>query len=73
VVEAQKMIVKACKKHGIAAGIHCGTSAYASKMIADGYQLVTLASDSRHLAAKAAEEINAVRKTGTKAGVLPAY
>ena len=73
VVEAQKMIVKACKNHGIVAGIHCGTSAYASKMIADGYQFVTLASDSRHLAAKAAEEINAVRKTGTKAGVLPAY
>jgi 4-hydroxy-2-oxoheptanedioate aldolase len=73
VVEAQKMIVKACKSHGVVAGIHCGTAAYASKMIADGYQFVTLASDSRHLAAKAAEEINAVRKTGTKAGVLPAY
>lgn len=73
VVEAQKMIVKACKSHGVVAGIHCGTAAYASKMIADGYQFVTLASDSRHLAAKAAEEINAVRKSGTKAGVLPAY
>jgi 4-hydroxy-2-oxoheptanedioate aldolase len=73
VVEAQKLIVKACKNHGIAAGIHCLTSAYATKMIADGYQLVTLASDSRHLAMKAAEEINAVRKSGTKSGVLPAY
>jgi 4-hydroxy-2-oxoheptanedioate aldolase len=73
VVEAQKMIVKACKNHGVAAGIHCATAAYASKMINDGYQLVTLASDSRLLAAKAAEEINNVRKTGTKAGVLPAY
>ena len=73
VVEAQKMIVKACKNHGVAAGIHCGTATYASQMINDGYQLVTLASDSRHLAAKAAEEINAVRKSGTKAGVMPAY
>jgi 4-hydroxy-2-oxoheptanedioate aldolase len=73
VVEAQKTIIKAAKKHGVYAGIHCGTATYAAKMIEDGYQLVTLASDSRHLAAKAAEEINAVRKSGTKAGVLPAY
>jgi 4-hydroxy-2-oxoheptanedioate aldolase len=73
VVEAQKTVLKACKKHGVYAGIHCATSAYASKMIDEGYQFVTLASDSRHLAAMAAAEINAVRKSGTKAGVLPAY
>jgi hypothetical protein len=34
---------------------------------------VTLASDSRFLAAKAAEEVNAVRKSGARAGKLPAY
>lgn len=73
VVEAQLKIVAACKRHGVAAGIHCGTSAYALKMIDAGYQLVTLASDSRHMAAKAAEEVGAVRKTGVKAGKLPAY
>jgi len=73
VVEAQLKIVAACKRHGVAAGIHCGTSAYALKMIEAGYQLVTLASDSRHMAAKAAEEVGAVRKTGVKAGKLPAY
>jgi 4-hydroxy-2-oxoheptanedioate aldolase len=73
VVEALKTIVKACKNHGVAAGIHCGVASYASKMINDGYQLVTLASDSRHLAMAAAAEINAVRKSGTKAGVMPAY
>ena len=38
----------------------------------DGYQLVTLASDSRHLAAKAAEEVGVVRKT-VSGGKLPAY
>jgi len=42
-------------------------------MIAEGYQFVTLASDSRFMAAKAAEEVGVVRKTGTKAGKLPAY
>jgi 4-hydroxy-2-oxoheptanedioate aldolase len=73
VVEAQQMIVKACKKHGVVAGIHNATAAYSIKMIAEGYQFVTLASDSRHMAMKAAEEVGAVRKTGTTGGKLPAY
>jgi hypothetical protein len=41
-------------------------------MIAAGYQFVTLASDSRFLAAKAAEEVGAVRKS-IPVGQLPAY
>ena len=73
VVEAQKKIVAACKRHNVVAGIHNATAAYALKMIAEGYQFVTLASDSRFMAAKAAEEVGVVRKTGTKAGGLPAY
>ena len=73
VVEAQLKIVEACRHHGVAAGIHNATAAYALKMIAAGYQFVTLASDSRFLAARAAEEAALVRKTGVKAGTLPAY
>jgi len=73
VVEAQQKIVEACKRHGVAAGIHNATAAYAQKMIAAGYQFVTLASDSRFMAAKAAEEVAVIRKTGVKAGTLPAY
>src|SRR3989442_4645780 len=73
VVEAQQRIVEACKRHGVVAGIHNATAAYALQMIAAGYQFVTLASDSRFLAAKAAEEVAAVRKTGVRAGKLPAY
>jgi 4-hydroxy-2-oxoheptanedioate aldolase len=72
VVEAQQQILEACKRHGVAAGIHNATAAYAVKMIAAGYQFVTLASDSRHLAAKAAEEVGVVRKT-VSGGKLPAY
>lgn len=72
VVEAQKKIVAACKRHGVWAGIHNATSGYALKMIADGYQFVTLASDSRFLAARAAEEASAVKKSAT-GGKLPAY
>jgi 4-hydroxy-2-oxoheptanedioate aldolase len=73
VVEAQQQIVGACKRYGVIAGIHNSTAAYALKMIAEGYRFVTLASDSRFLAAKAAEEVNAVRKSGARAGELPAY
>ena len=73
VVEAQHRIVEACKKHGVVAGIHNATAAYARKMVEIGYQFVTLASDSRFLAMKASEEVNAVRKSGVKAGTLPAY
>jgi 4-hydroxy-2-oxoheptanedioate aldolase len=73
VVDAQLKIVAACKRHGVVAGIHNATSGYALKMIAAGYQFVTLASDARFLAARAAEEASAVRKTGVKAGVVPAY
>ena len=73
VVDAQRKIVAACKKHGVIAGIHNATSAYALKMVGEGYQFVTLASDSRFLAMKAAEEVGAMRKSGVKAGVVPAY
>src|SRR3989442_1571141 len=71
VVEAQQRIVEARKRHGVVAGIHNATAAYALQMIAAGYQFVTLASDSRFLAAKAAEEGAAGRKTGVGAGKLP--
>ena len=72
VVEAQQRIVEACKRHGVVAGIHNSTAAYALTMVAIGYQFVTLASDSRFLAARAAEEVGVVRK-GAKSGTLPAY
>jgi 4-hydroxy-2-oxoheptanedioate aldolase len=72
VVEAQKQIVEACKRHNVVAGIHNATAAYSLKMIELGYRFVTLASDTRHLAAKAAEEVGVVRK-GVGGGKLPAY
>ncbi len=72
VVEAQQKIVAACKRHGVVAGIHNATSGYALKMIEAGYQFVVLASDNRFMAARAAEEVSAVRKSAM-GGVLPSY
>jgi 4-hydroxy-2-oxoheptanedioate aldolase len=71
VVEAQQKIVEACKRHGIVAGIHNSTAAYALKMRDAGYRFLTLASDTRFLAAKAAEEVGVMRKGGA-GGRLPA-
>jgi 4-hydroxy-2-oxoheptanedioate aldolase len=73
VVAAQQQILEACQRHGVVAGIHNATAAYALKMIAAGYRFVTLASDSRSLAAKAADEVAAVRKSGVRAGTLPSH
>lgn len=72
VVDALAKIVAACKRHNVVAGLHNATSAYALQMIAQGYRFVTLASDSRFLAARAAEEAAAVKK-GAASGQLPAY
>ena len=72
VVDAQLRIVEACKRHGVIAGIHNATASYALKMMAVGYQFVTLASDTRFLAARAAEEVTIIRKTAP-VGKLPAY
>jgi 4-hydroxy-2-oxoheptanedioate aldolase len=72
VVEAQQRIVEACKKHGVIAGIHNSTAAYALKMRDAGYLFLTLASDTRFLALKAAEEVGVMRKGGA-GGRLPAY
>ena len=66
-------IVDGCKRHRVIAGIHCTGSAHALKMIEKGFRFVTLASDNRLLAAKAAEEVGAVRKGRAKTRTLPAY
>ena len=51
VVEAIETILGAAKAAGIRAGIHCGSSVYARKMIALGFDLVTVGSDVRMLSA----------------------
>ena len=72
VVEALGKILAACKRHKVIAGLHNATSGYALKMAGQGWQFVTLASDSRFLAARAAEEAAAVKQT-VASGKLPAY
>lgn len=61
VVEAIDLIVRKAKEHGVVAGIHNGTPAYALKMIEKGFQLVTIASDARLMAAGAQAAVAQMR------------
>jgi len=64
VVAAIEAILACAKKHGVTAGIHCGTPAYAKKMIDLGFQLVTIMSDNLLMASAAKQAVNEVRGNG---------
>jgi 4-hydroxy-2-oxoheptanedioate aldolase len=61
VLDAIKTIVASAKRHGIYAGIHCGSTAMAKDMIGLGFQFVTLLADNAFLAAAAKEAVAQMR------------
>lgn len=63
-----KAILAACKTNGIRACLHCGTPAYAARAIAWGFDMTTVAGDSRLLAAAAAASVKAWRDLTKDAG-----
>ena len=60
-VEAIDKVLDAAARHGVVAGIHNGTTAYARRMIDQGYRLVTVMSDARLLAAAARAIVDELR------------
>lgn len=64
VIDAIETILAAAKKHGIAAGIHCGSTAMARQMIERGFGLVTLLSDNGLMAAAAKQAVSEIRGAG---------
>ena len=66
-----KLIVDKAKEHGKIAGIHNGSTEYAKKMIALGYQFVTISSDYRAMSTYAQsiveemKEIKEMKETKT--------
>ena len=69
-------IAVVCKESGIRACIHCGTPDYAARAIGWGYELTTIAADTRLLAAATAASIARARELiGGEAseGVAAAY
>ncbi|NNG04938.1 MAG: 2,4-dihydroxyhept-2-ene-1,7-dioic acid aldolase [Inquilinus sp.] len=68
VVEAIEFIARKANEKGVLAGIHNGTPAYARRMIETGYRFVTIASDSRFMAAGAKAAVAGLRATDPAAG-----
>jgi 4-hydroxy-2-oxoheptanedioate aldolase len=66
VVAAIDHILARAKAHGLVAGIHNATTDYAQRMIAKGFQFVTIGSDSRLMAAGADQVLKAMRATAAK-------
>jgi 4-hydroxy-2-oxoheptanedioate aldolase len=56
-MDALKKILAACKKHKVQPGIHCGAPAYAKKMIAMGFNFVTVGGDTAFVRAAAAAAV----------------
>ena len=61
-IEALRTIVAACKKAGKRAALHCGTADYAVRAIEWGFDMTTVAGDSRLLAAAAAASVARYRE-----------
>jgi 4-hydroxy-2-oxoheptanedioate aldolase len=61
-IEAIKTVLRKAHDAGIRACLHCGTPAYAARAIGWGFDLVTIASDARLLAAGAQASLATVHK-----------
>jgi 4-hydroxy-2-oxoheptanedioate aldolase len=56
------MLIEECGKRGIYPGLHCGSAAYAAKMIGKGFRLTTIANDSGLMAQAARAAVAHVKK-----------
>ena len=68
VAEAVDRILAACKKHRAFAGIHTGSPEFARAMGGKGFDLVTVLSDARLLAAAAGAAVSAARGAALDGG-----
>lgn len=61
-IEAIQTILRACKKAGIRAALHCGTPEYAARAIGWGFDMTTVSNDVRMLAAAAGGSVKRFRE-----------
>jgi 4-hydroxy-2-oxoheptanedioate aldolase len=59
--DAMDVLVKACKRHGVAPGIHCATPETVNRRIAEGWPLVGMVNDQRYLVSAAQAARDAVK------------
>src|SRR5262249_4856713 len=58
--QAMKQILAACRKHGVAPGLHCGNAEEARHRIEDGWQFIAIASELRMMLNEANEVVRQV-------------
>src|SRR5258706_9985332 len=68
VVGAIKTIAAGGKRHGVRAGIHCGSTEMAKQMIELGFQFVTLLADNAFLATAAKSAVAEMREGSAHLG-----
>jgi 4-hydroxy-2-oxoheptanedioate aldolase len=66
--EAVERIRSACRRHGVAAGFHCGDGESARRYLDDGFLMVTVATDLGLIATGGRSELAAARGSGSSAG-----
>src|SRR5712691_10930129 len=64
---ALKKVLDGCKRHNVQPGIHCGSPAYARRMIDLGFMFVTVGGDTRFVTTGAAAAVAEMRE-GTNSG-----
>jgi 4-hydroxy-2-oxoheptanedioate aldolase len=70
-ISALQKIVDGCKRHKVRPGLHTGSSAYAKRMIAMGFQFVTLLGDARLLTMAGQQVIREMRDGTPAAAAKP--
>src|SRR5262249_40613539 len=71
-ISALQKIIDVCQRHQVRAGLHTGSTAYAKRMIAMGFQFVTLLGDARLLTMAGQQVIREMREAGAPATAAPA-
>ena len=70
-IDAIQAIRASAHRHGIRAGLHCGTADYAARAVAWGFDLVTVSGDARLLAGAAGASVARVRELAGQGAPLP--
>ena len=63
-LSALTAILEGCRRHGLKAGIHTGSTAYAKRMIAMGFDFVTVLGDARLLTLAGQQAVREMRESG---------
>ena len=64
--EALAHVLATCKKHRVAAGIHCGSAEEVNARIAEGWQFLAISSELKMMLNGAAAEINQLQNSGNR-------